>query len=124
MSLSDLASLGSFVSGFAVLVSLVYLALQTRQNVRPTRALIRQGWASRISARVDGLAGNAAVADIIVRGNAADATLADADISRFMIWTLGTLTNFENQFEQHEDKLYDDTAHEGLVKAATAASGS
>jgi hypothetical protein len=28
MSLSDLASLGSFVSGFAVLISLIYLALQ------------------------------------------------------------------------------------------------
>jgi hypothetical protein len=31
MSLSDLASLGSFVSGFAVLISLIYLALQVRQ---------------------------------------------------------------------------------------------
>ena len=31
MSLSDLASLGSFVSGVAVLVSLIYLALQVRQ---------------------------------------------------------------------------------------------
>jgi hypothetical protein len=32
MSLSDLASLGSFVSGIGVLVSLIYLAIQTRQN--------------------------------------------------------------------------------------------
>src|SRR5215472_18516570 len=31
MSLSDLASLGSFVSGFAVLVSLVFLYFQLRQ---------------------------------------------------------------------------------------------
>jgi hypothetical protein len=34
MSLSDLASLGSFVSGLAVLISLVYLATEVRQSHR------------------------------------------------------------------------------------------
>jgi len=43
MTLSDLASIGSLVSGIAVLVSLVYLAQQTRQNSKHTRALIQQG---------------------------------------------------------------------------------
>jgi hypothetical protein len=43
MSLSDLASLGSFVSGFAVLVSLIYLALQVRQAEKNQRAIIHQG---------------------------------------------------------------------------------
>jgi len=47
MSLSDLASLGSFVSGVAVLASLIYLALQTRQNVKHTRALLNLGSAER-----------------------------------------------------------------------------
>jgi hypothetical protein len=41
MSLSDLASIGSFVSGAAVLVSLVYLRLQIRQNTRHSQALIQ-----------------------------------------------------------------------------------
>ena len=43
MSLSDLASVGSFVSGIAVLVSLIYLALQVRQAEKNQRALIHQG---------------------------------------------------------------------------------
>ena len=47
MSLSDLASLGSFASGVAVTVSLIYLIIQTRQNVRHTRALIQQGATAR-----------------------------------------------------------------------------
>ena len=42
MSLSDLASIGSLVSGIAVLVSLIYLAQQTWQNAKHTRALIHQ----------------------------------------------------------------------------------
>jgi hypothetical protein len=49
MSLSELSSLGSFVSSVAVLISLAYLALQTRQNVRHTKALIWEGSADRTS---------------------------------------------------------------------------
>ena len=52
MSLSDLASLGSFVSGFAVLISLIYLALQVRQAEKNQRAIIHQG---RVEQSVDRL---------------------------------------------------------------------
>ena len=42
MSFADLASLGSFVSGVGVLVSLIYLSLQIRQNTRAVRSQIHQ----------------------------------------------------------------------------------
>ena len=47
MSLSDLASLGSFVSGCAVLISLIYLALQVRQTERNQKISIRHSRVSR-----------------------------------------------------------------------------
>ncbi|MGN6150052.1 MAG: hypothetical protein ACTHPD_16070 [Rhizomicrobium sp.] len=47
MTLSDLASIATVISGVAVLVSLIYLGLQTRQNTRHTRALLWQGAAER-----------------------------------------------------------------------------
>ena len=50
MKLSDLASIGSLISSAAVLISLVYLALQIRQAERNQRALIHQGRASRMIA--------------------------------------------------------------------------
>jgi hypothetical protein len=49
MTLSDLASIGSLVSGVAVLVSLVYLAQQIRQSTKHTRAQIQQGRIQRIT---------------------------------------------------------------------------
>lgn len=49
MTLSDLASIGSLVSGIAVLVSLVYLAQQIRQSTKHTRAQIQQGRIQRIT---------------------------------------------------------------------------
>lgn len=49
MSLSDLASLGNFVSALAVLVSLVYLALQVRQASKHQRAALNQGYITRVT---------------------------------------------------------------------------
>jgi hypothetical protein len=48
MSLSDLASIGSFVSGIAVVVSLVYLALQVRHAQKTQRALMHQARTERV----------------------------------------------------------------------------
>jgi len=48
MSLSDLASIGSLVSGGAVLISLIYLSLQVRQAERNQRAAVNHGMAQRI----------------------------------------------------------------------------
>ena len=48
MSLTDLASIGSFISGIAVVVSLVYLAIQVRQAQKTQRALMHQARTERI----------------------------------------------------------------------------
>lgn len=46
MSLSDLAAIGSFVSGVAVVVTLIFLLLQMRQNTRAIRAAASQAHAA------------------------------------------------------------------------------
>ena len=47
MSLSDLASIGSFVSGAAVVVSFAFLALQMRQANANQKSLMQQGRSAR-----------------------------------------------------------------------------
>src|SRR6185503_16316623 len=69
MTLSDLATFSTAVSGLAVTASLIYLALQTHQNAKHTRALIHQG-------RV------AALRDVFLAS-------ADPDIARAWIVTTG-----------------------------------
>jgi PEP-CTERM motif len=59
MTLSDLAALGSFISSVAVLVSLIYLALQVRQADKNQRAIVQQEraatpWDSSASGVVSG----------------------------------------------------------------------
>ena len=43
MSLSDLASIGSLVGGLAVVITLVFLSIQTRQTNKNQRSLMQQG---------------------------------------------------------------------------------
>ena len=42
MTLNELGSLGEFISGLAVVVTLVYLALQIRHNTRAVRSSMHQ----------------------------------------------------------------------------------
>ena len=51
MTLADLASIGSFISGLGVLITLIYLGLQVRQAKLHQQGTIRQGRASRINKR-------------------------------------------------------------------------
>ena len=52
MSLQDLGSIGELVGGFAIVVSLIYVALQIRQNTRQvsenTRSVQRDSWRNSV----------------------------------------------------------------------------
>jgi hypothetical protein len=65
MSLSDLASLGSFVSGVAVVATLVFLGLQMRQTNLNQRALMQQGRSARTA---DSMLRISEASEVFVRG--------------------------------------------------------
>ncbi len=68
MSLSEIASIASAVSGLAATVSLIYVGIQIRQNVHHTRALIQQGTAARTTSILMGRM-NAEAVTIWIEGN-------------------------------------------------------
>jgi len=92
MSLSDLASIGSLVSGVAVLASLIYLTLQVRQNTHAHRTTAHQG---RLAFVRDFLAQVAqpSMPTVYLRGMEADSSLTEEEFTRFRAlmhsWFLG-----------------------------------
>ncbi len=50
MTLESLGNLGEFLGGLAVVVSLVYLAFQIRQNTRAARSATHQAWVTASAA--------------------------------------------------------------------------
>lgn len=117
MSLSDFASLGSFVSGFAVLVSLIYLALQVRLTKRNQQISIRHSRASRIVELHLALA-DPAVADAWLHGSASPEALTQTELSQFTNLCRALFFHFEDSFYQREEGLLNDNAFETVVAGA------
>ena len=114
MSLSDLAALGSFVSGFAVLVSLIYLALQVRQTKRNQQISIRHSRASRIVELELALA-DSAVAEAWLHGAWSPHAITQTELGQFMNLCRALFFHFEDSFYQREEGLLNDAAFETVV---------
>ena len=117
MSLSDLASLGSFVSGFAVLASLVYLALQVKQTERNQQTSIRHSRVSR-SVELHLALADPAVADAWLHGLRSPQELTQTELSQFINLCRAHFFHFEDSFYQHEGGVLNDDAFETVVAGA------
>ena len=99
MSLSDLASLGSFISGLAVLISLIYLALQVRQTKRNQQIAIRHTRASRIVELHLALA-DPGVAEAWFHGSGSPQKITQIELSQFTNLCRAFFFHFEDSFYQ------------------------
>jgi hypothetical protein len=114
MSLSDLASLGTVVSGVAVLTSLIYLALQVRHTKRNQQIAIRHSRASRIVDLHLALAAPG-VADAWLNGSGNPQAISPTELSQFINLCRALFFHFEDSFYQREEGLLNDAAFETVV---------
>jgi hypothetical protein len=84
MSLSDLAALGSFVSGIAVMVSLVFLGFQMRQNTKAVKASTSQAHSATYMETLAPLVNNAEMANVWRRGLDDFSSLSPDEEVRFL----------------------------------------
>jgi hypothetical protein len=115
MSLSDLAAIGSFLSGIAVVISFVFLTLQMRQSAQNQRATIHNERTALVQ-ELNLAASVGGAAEIVVRGNAVDETLTDAERWQFLITVLSALWIFEEVYYQHKDGMLDDSRWDQNVR--------
>jgi hypothetical protein len=116
MTLSDFATLTTAVSGIAVTASIVYLALQTHQNAKHTRALINQGRVALI-AQLSLSATDADAAAAALMATTGSATPEAIKKRQFQAFAIAQMYGWQDSFSQHERGLLD----EDIYKAMTAA---
>jgi hypothetical protein len=122
MTLSDLASIGSFISGVAVIVSLVYLSLQIRQNTKHSQALIQQGRAARIADTSLRLAELAAT-EGLERCFQGLPDVSENDVRRFTFLCRAIFISAEDSFFQNRQGLLNGAAFESFVSSMRAGMG-
>ena len=107
MSLTDLASLGSFISGVAVVVTLIVLILQMRQASRNQRATIHFQRLAMVQDAVLQLSSTPAIAMVQMRGGSGDLSMTPEETFQYLMVTRNTVRLFEEFFYQHKDGMLD-----------------
>ena len=121
MSLSELAEIGSFISGVAILTSLIFLYFQLRQIKHQVKqaeknqqSAIRQGRATRTVGIV--LTGaKPSLADAFVKGNSGMEDISLTQLAQYSAVCRATFINCEDTYYQHKDGLLDEAAFAGFV---------
>jgi hypothetical protein len=117
MSLSNLASLGSFISGFAVLISLIFLYFQIRQVSRQVKqseknqqAMIRQVRSNRtvdIALTGTDLQFSEAMEEVMSVSGKEPSAVA---LRQFASYWRATFYSWEDAFYQYQEGLLSDSA--------------
>jgi len=107
--LDSLGNIGDFVGGVGVVVTLVYLALQIRQNTRSTKTSSYHSAVSAVSEWSRGVGMDPDATRIIRDGNVDYESLSPLDKARYGFLTVSLFRHFENIFYQHEQGAIDDS---------------
>jgi hypothetical protein len=101
MSLSNLASIRSFISGVAVVITLVFLLIQTRQTHRNQKALMQQGRSARSVELLLRLS-ESYQSDVVVRAERGDITLTASEARSYFSVCGAFYWNYEDSFLQFQ----------------------
>jgi hypothetical protein len=120
MSLSDLASLGSFASGIAVLTSLIFLYFQLRQMnqqgkqiEKNQQAMIREERTTR-TVDITRRRTDRAFTESFVRVLSASEDISAVDLHQFDAFHIAFFYNWEDAFYQHHEGLFSELAFSAL----------
>ena len=106
MTLSDIASIGSLVSGLAVLGSLFYLSLQNRQLDRNQRALMNQGVINH-GVEIGQWLAEPHMTGLRLRVEAGEAEFTAEELHRLRIHLRVAIINAQDAYVQHRAGLAD-----------------
>lgn len=112
MTLADLSSLGSFISGVAVLISLIYVSVQIRQTERNQQTLLQQGTSSRGTQVLLHLS-EPQIAELLVKAANADSDFTPVQAQQLAYALRASLLGFQDQFLLHKHSLIDPRQREG-----------
>jgi hypothetical protein len=116
MSLSELASLGSLISGVAVLVSLVYLAIQVRQAEKNQRAVLNQGYITRVTDYLRWYA-ESPINELRTRVIAGETSFTAEELLRLQLALRVTLLSAQDAYLQHRAGLVDEMTLDNSMRS-------
>jgi len=108
VTLNDLGSLGEFISGLAVVVTLVYLAIQIRHNTRAVRSSMHQDMVESTLRIAESVSDNADIAGIVLKAEEGYDDLTEEELIRFEAYAERVFSNFESVFYSYRNSMLEE----------------
>ena len=99
--IETLGNLGSFIGGFGVVISVIYLAVQIRQNTKSLSSAAYQQIVTSISDWSREVAMDSETVRIVSSGISDDGNLTPAELAQFDLLMVSLLRNYENVHFQY-----------------------
>ena len=117
MDLNTLANLGEFVAGIGVIISLIYLSVQVRQNTFSVRANTHQAFSDAAGDSLQSIYMDAEVSRLFSRALFDPESLDDEEWFRFRLIATRIIRHFESAFFQHRLGTMDPELWKGLERS-------
>ena len=105
MTLNELGSLGEFISGLAVVVTLIYLALQIRHNTRAVRSSMHQDMVGSTARIAESVSDSPDVGRIVLKADEDYDNLTKEEFIRFEAYAERVFGNFESVFYSYRNSM-------------------
>lgn len=125
MTLEETYYVSQTIAAIAVIASLVYLALQTRQATRSTRAAMHENRVATVLRHIE-RATDPQSHPIWMKANSAAPDLSDAEIAKYVLEVGGWVVVWEERFRERREGLLDDSrwaSSEKTIAAMTRSPG-
>jgi len=104
MTLSDLAALGSFLNGIAVVATLAFLLAQLRQANKNQKALLQQGRSSRVTELILRMT-QPELSRVLARTGRGDLDIEDSQVGALTAFYAAVFWSIEDSFLQYRAGL-------------------
>jgi hypothetical protein len=101
VTLEDLGNVGEFVAAIATLITLIYLAVQIRQNTGSVKAAAAQSVLAALNEALQSAASTPQLARVVVLGQSDYNRLSEEERLQFIVWQFGWLRIVEQAYHSH-----------------------
>jgi hypothetical protein len=108
VTLNELGNLGEFISGLAVVITLVYLALQIRHNTRAVRSSMHQDMIESTLRIAESVSDTEDLGRIVLHADEDYDELTELERIRFDAYAERMFSNFESVFYSYRNSMIEE----------------
>ncbi|MFK8048735.1 MAG: hypothetical protein AB8B81_09895 [Halioglobus sp.] len=123
MNLELITAVTEILSALAVLISLVYLAVQIKQNTKAMKANTEQGISDSTSSGIIGVS-HTNIPYLVVKAGNDPSSLSDEELSQYAFWINGSLRHWEHAYFQYKSGNFSEESWSGLYQQIAMHMGS